>query len=649
MGFGGNNLANSPTFGSSNAPFINYNTTIDLTDGVSKVWRSHVFKAGFYMQRSRKDQTSFGAFNGNYNFGDQGGPTGANPLDTGYGYSNALLGVFQSFNQAQHHINGMYRYWNIEQYFQDTWKLTPRLTLDYGLRAAWYQPQYDSSLQASTFILSKWDPAQAPRLYQPAVNPANNTRSAYDPVSKTYLTSNYIGVLIPGSGNTTNGICQAATCINKYLTENQGLQWGPRFGIAWDVTGKQDFVIRTGGGIFYDRIQGNRYFDMVANPPEAFSVTAQYGFAQQLNPATALLSPPAVNAVDPTGKIPTTYSYQFSMQKRLPWSMILDVAYVGSASRHQQDNRNLNWSPFGTTFTAAATDPTAGAGCIGCPAALGTGRPLGSNALPQNFMAPMRGYGNINLYESAATSNYNALQVQAQRRAAKGLFLGVSYTWSKAMANSLSGGTNDNSFVRPDQYNNIANVGPTSFDRRHDTGDQLRLHPSEAGARQRVDETDHQWLAAFRRHHGADRRTVYAFRQRPELIQSGRHRVLYRRVAAGARGRLRPLHALRQLEQLFEPRVFPAGLGWEHRARIQHQLPQRPGRSELRHGAPKGVCRHQGRQSPLPVPRRRVQRLQPHHLHRCQQRVGLHGVSRQQQRRDHWPTDGIHLYCAGSE
>jgi hypothetical protein len=81
-------------------------------------------------------------------------------------------------------------------------------------------------------------------------------------------------------------------------------------------------------------------------------------------------------------------------------------------------------------------------------------------------MAPMRGYGNINLYEAAATSNYNALQVQAQRRAAKGLFLGVSYTWSKGMANSLSGGTNDNSFVRPDQYNNIANVGPTSFDRR---------------------------------------------------------------------------------------------------------------------------------------------------------------------------------------
>jgi hypothetical protein len=464
--FGGNNLANSPSFGSADAPFINYNTTFDVTDGLTKVWGKHTIKAGIYTQRSRKNQTSFASFNGSYNFGDQGGPTGANPLDTGYGFANALLGVYQSFSQAQHHINGQYRYWNIDEYVQDTWKVTPRLTLDYGMRGSWYQPQYDASLQASSFELSDWNPAQAPLLYYPAVNPLNNTRGAYSSVTNSYYPSNYIGVIIPGTGNLTNGICQAGGCINKYLTKDRGEQWSPRFGIAWDVTGKQNIVVRTGGGIFYDRIQGNRTFDTVTNPPEAFSVTEQYGYAQQLNPSTALLTPPTAVEVDPTGKVPTTYSYQFSVQYRLPFNMILDTAYVGSASRHQQDNRNLNWSNFGTTFTAASVDPTAGTGCSGCSPALGSSRPVGSNALPQNFEARIYGYSNINLYESNATANYNALQVQLQRRATKGLFMGVSYTWSKALGTALSGGTNDNSFVRPDQYNRLANYAPTSFDRR---------------------------------------------------------------------------------------------------------------------------------------------------------------------------------------
>ena len=89
--FGGTRLASSPSFGTSDAPFINYNTTIDITDSVSKVWNRHTIKAGIYMQRSRKDQTSFGDFNGNYNFGDNS----ANPYDTGFGFANAAAGRVQ--------------------------------------------------------------------------------------------------------------------------------------------------------------------------------------------------------------------------------------------------------------------------------------------------------------------------------------------------------------------------------------------------------------------------------------------------------------------------------------------------------------------------------------------------------------------------
>src|ERR1700693_3098845 len=184
--FNGTRISASPSLGTGDAPFVNYNTTIDTVDNLTKVWGKHTITAGIYIQRSRKDQTSFANFNGSYNFGDNPG----NPFDTGYGFSNALLGVYNSYTQAANHINGLYRYWNIEQYLQDTWKVSSRLTLDYGLRAAWYQPQYDASLEAPTFIPRQFSAAQAPILSLPAVPPGTTSgRSAYNPLNGQYLPS----------------------------------------------------------------------------------------------------------------------------------------------------------------------------------------------------------------------------------------------------------------------------------------------------------------------------------------------------------------------------------------------------------------------------------------------------------------------------
>jgi outer membrane receptor protein involved in Fe transport len=400
--FTGTHLANGPQFITNDAPFHNYNTSIDFSDNITTIRGSHTPKAGVYIQRSRKDQTSFADNNGFYNFGD----TSANPYDTGYGYSNAILGVYQSMDQASAYINGQYRYSNIEGFLQDTWKAAPRLTFDYGLRISWYQPQYDSSRQASTFVPSVWNPALAPRLYQPAF--IGGVRSAYDPQSGSVRPASDIGLEVPNTGDPFNGILQAGRGVNKYLQKNRGAQWGPRFGIAWDVTGKQNIVIRTGGGIYYDRFQGNRVFDFVRNPPENVQPTLFYGFAQNINPSTALLGPPTLYMADPEAKIPTTYNYQFSIQTKLPWSMMLDTAYVGSQARHLQDNRNLNPVPYGAFFQPQNQDPTLVAQN---PSAL-----LGNNALKDAFLRPYRGYGEIRLYESAATSNYNALQLSQPSR-----------------------------------------------------------------------------------------------------------------------------------------------------------------------------------------------------------------------------------------
>ena len=123
---------------------------------------------------------------------------------------------------------------------------------------------------------------------------------------------------------------------------------------------------------------------------------------------------------------------------------------MGNLTRHLQDNRNLNYVPYGSTFQPQNQDPTLAASAT-----------PGATALLSQFLRPYRGIGDIALYESAATGNYNALQLTANRRVGH-LFLGLAYTWSK----NLTTATGDTNYVRADQYTRQAYYGPSGNDRR---------------------------------------------------------------------------------------------------------------------------------------------------------------------------------------
>lgn len=446
---------NAPTLGSGNAPFKNFNTTEDAIMSITKLMGRHTAKAGFYFQHSLKPQSSFANNNGQISFANDA----SNPFDTGFPFANAILGIYQNYTQASGYFIGNYVYNNLEWYLQDNWKATRKLTLDYGVRFYWMQPQHDSLNQTANFIPSKFDPSKAPRLYYPGFD-ASGTKVAVDRATGQTLPAVYIGRIVPNSGTLLNGVFQAGQGISDNLFPGSGILVGPRLGFTYDVTGQASWIIRGGAGVFYDRSQGNSVFDLLQNPPTTLQPTFNNGLLQDVNPNSVLLAPPGLVAYDTSGNIPTTYAFNLGLQAKLPWSAVLDVSYVGSLARHQLQARNLNAPAYGSAFLPQNQDPTAAKN----PAI------PGASALPADFLRPYQGFGDIRMAEPTASSNYNSLQTSINRRFKDGLLLSVSYTWSKALGTVSNDNNNTlNSFDTPriDGNQQLANYGPLDFDRRH--------------------------------------------------------------------------------------------------------------------------------------------------------------------------------------
>jgi hypothetical protein len=444
--FGGRS-GNDPRIAPNNAPFYNFNHNFDFVTNLTKVWGRHTSKAGFYAQRSKKDQSGFGPNNGQIQFNDNS----SNPFDTGYSFANAATGVFDFYEQANIWPVGEYRYWNVEWYLQDNWKVNNRLTLDYGLRFYWVQPQYDQAFLTANFVPDLFNQNQAVRLYQPAI--VNGTRVAFDPVTGQSLNAAFIGRIVPNSGDIANGLRTGESSdVGKYLIQDRGIHYAPRFGLTYDLTGQQEMILRVGGGVFYDRYQGNIAFDQIVNPPNSITPRITWGRLQDVDPSNALLAPIGLNALNVNGEVPTTYNFNIGVQKKLTWNMILDVAYVGSVQNHLTRRINLNAVPYGATFQPQNQDPT-----------VPVSSTPGGSALADDFLRPYRGFGNINQSMFDANANYHGLQTQLDRRFSNGLFMNVNYTWSKA----LSRQDDDRGFSRVDEFDKQANYAPANFDRRH--------------------------------------------------------------------------------------------------------------------------------------------------------------------------------------
>jgi hypothetical protein len=457
LSFGGLTNQTSPSVSINGSPFFQQIPSFNIIDNVTKVVGKHTFKAGFYMYRATAYNTPQSPAQSSIDFTSSLGTNANFPLDAGDPFANALLGVFNSYTQASAKVQTNSVYNTLEEYVQDTWRVTPHLTFDYGLRFSYLGPVHDVKDREGFFEPNLFNQAQSVRLYTPVL--VNGTVRVVDPgnVPSTLtladtLPTNFEGLIVPNSGNATNGLVFAK---NGFLTGgyNQGLRLGPRFGFAWEPL--KNTVVRGGFGVSFDRARTDQDNNEAQVPPNVLTPVLYYGSLTNINAAAAngARGTIGLTAVSPADRTPHVLSYNFGIQRSVGLGVVVDVAYVGSLGRDLEQVVNLNAVPYGATFKASSQDPSKFANGIvpavqpGLPAAYANAGLAfdGVDALPQDFLRPYAGYGDILYRNNGASSNYNSLQVSVNRHISRGLVIGAAYTFSK---NFLTN-NNDSDSVNP--------------------------------------------------------------------------------------------------------------------------------------------------------------------------------------------------------
>lgn len=366
---------------------------------------NHIIKFGGEWTWEIKNENAGNVSQGNFGFStlQTRGFVGADPITgtgvtTGNAFSSFLLGRANTYSESETDFRVNFRFGRREFFAQDTWKVRPNLTLDYGVRYQYYQPPYDKNDRIGSFDTALYDRSQT-------------------------ICANAGCTSLTTASNRNNGfgIANSTSRFGRSIVPNDFNNFSPRVGFAWDPFKDGKTIVRAGYGFYYDQALIG-VFEQAAFTTPAFSPNASF-----TSTPTSIITFDNPGAGAPPGtlplvstiamasdfKTPETQQWSVGIQREIFKNAVADISYVGTKGDNLLRRRNIN-------FLTPSQVVAVGTGFV-------------------NANAPFVGLTSITYIETSARSRYHGLLSSLNYRLPKGFTITLAYTFSK----NLTDATND--------------------------------------------------------------------------------------------------------------------------------------------------------------------------------------------------------------